>query len=164
MDYYKILNIPCNSSESEIKRAYKTMAKKWHPDRNQNNIQESERKFKEISNAYDMLINKSSRVEDYDYGTDIGYQYKNQTQNYHSFFQNAFPTSSVPNVDDIFSDNINVFENIDSNLFQKFQSQPRNNFYSCNIEIRNGQKLMTETKMDNFGNEYIVTSITKINT
>lgn len=55
--YYKILGIQPNATEQEIKRAYKKMALKWHPDKN-NNSEESQEKFKEISEAYDILTNK----------------------------------------------------------------------------------------------------------
>lgn len=53
---YKILNINKNASIEEIKKAYKVLAMKYHPDRNRNNKEESEKKFKEISNAYTILI------------------------------------------------------------------------------------------------------------
>jgi DnaJ-class molecular chaperone len=54
-DYYKILNIEKNASEDEIKKSYKKLAVKWHPDKNPNNIVEAEAKFKEISEAYQVL-------------------------------------------------------------------------------------------------------------
>ena len=53
-DYYKILGINKNSKDSEIKKAYKKMCLKYHPDRNLNNKKESEEKFKEISKAYEV--------------------------------------------------------------------------------------------------------------
>ena len=53
---YKILNIDEKSSMEEIKKAYRILALKYHPDRNINNIEESEAKFKEISKAYTILI------------------------------------------------------------------------------------------------------------
>ena len=54
-DYYKILNIEKNASEDEIKKSYKKMAIKWHPDKNPENKEEAEAKFKEISEAYQVL-------------------------------------------------------------------------------------------------------------
>lgn len=53
MDYYKILNIEKNSNQSDIKKAYKKLALKYHPDKPTGN----ESKFKDISEAYDILSN-----------------------------------------------------------------------------------------------------------
>ncbi len=50
IDYYKILGIDKNASESDIKKAYRKLARKYHPDVNANN-KESERKFQEINEA-----------------------------------------------------------------------------------------------------------------
>ena len=53
-DYYKILGVERNASEDEIKKAYRKMAMKYHPDKNDGDA-ESEAKFKEIAEAYDIL-------------------------------------------------------------------------------------------------------------
>ena len=54
----EILGIRINSSENEIKKAYREAALKWHPDKNVNNKKESEEKFNEVTKAYNILINK----------------------------------------------------------------------------------------------------------
>jgi DnaJ-class molecular chaperone len=54
----EILGIPINSSENEIKKAYREAALKWHPDKNVNNKKKSEEKFNEVTKAYNILINK----------------------------------------------------------------------------------------------------------
>jgi len=53
--YYDILEISANATEAEIKKAYRTLALKWHPDKNPNNLKEAEKRFKEISEAYEVL-------------------------------------------------------------------------------------------------------------
>jgi len=63
-DYYQILGVKKNASEEEIKKAYRTLAKKHHPDKNKGN-KEAENKFKQISEAYAVLSDKEKR-EQYD--------------------------------------------------------------------------------------------------
>lgn len=66
-DYYEILGIKKEADEQEIKKAFRTLAKKYHPDVNQNNT-EAEEKFKEINDAYSVLIDPQKRKA-YDSGT-----------------------------------------------------------------------------------------------
>ncbi len=54
-DYYEILGVKKDAPASEIKSAYRKMALKWHPDRNQDKKEEAETKFKEINEAYQIL-------------------------------------------------------------------------------------------------------------
>ena len=60
-DYYKLLGVSKNANEEEIRKAYKKMALKWHPDKNQDNKEIAEEKFKEISRAYEVLSNPNKR-------------------------------------------------------------------------------------------------------
>ena len=62
MNYYEILGISRNASEEEIKKGYRKLAIKWHPDKNPNNQKESEEKFKIISEAYSVLSDKEQRI------------------------------------------------------------------------------------------------------
>ena len=59
-DYYEVLNVPRNATNDEIKKAYRKLALKYHPDRNQGSS-ESEEKFKEASEAYSVLGNEEKR-------------------------------------------------------------------------------------------------------
>lgn len=61
-DYYEVLGVPKNASSDQIKKAYRELAKKYHPDMNPDNKQEAEEKFKEISEAYEILMDENKRA------------------------------------------------------------------------------------------------------
>ena len=60
-DYYRVLEVDKNATEADIKKAYRKLALKWHPDKNPNNKEEAEKKFKSISEAYEVLSDKEKR-------------------------------------------------------------------------------------------------------
>ncbi|HEY7326469.1 MAG TPA: J domain-containing protein [Gemmataceae bacterium] len=63
-DYYEVLGVAKNASEADIKKAYRKLARQFHPDRNPGNKQ-AEARFKEVQEAYDVLNDKTKR-EQYD--------------------------------------------------------------------------------------------------
>ncbi len=69
IDYYQILGIAKNASENEIKKAYRKLARKYHPDVNAND-KEAENKFKEINEANEVLSNPDNRKKYDKYGKD----------------------------------------------------------------------------------------------
>lgn len=66
-DFYEVLGVSKNADEKEIKRAYKRLAMKYHPDRNQGD-KDSEIKFKEIKEAYEILSDAQKRAAYDQYG------------------------------------------------------------------------------------------------
>ncbi len=67
-DYYEVLGVERTASEDEIKRAFRRLAMKHHPDRNAENKQAAEERFKEISEAYEVLSDAQKRSAYDQYG------------------------------------------------------------------------------------------------
>ncbi|NBO80910.1 MAG: molecular chaperone DnaJ, partial [Actinobacteria bacterium] len=61
-DYYAVLGVPQNASAKDITKAYRKLARQYHPDANPNNAAAEER-FKEVSAAYDVIGNEDKRRE-----------------------------------------------------------------------------------------------------
>ena len=59
-DYYEVLGVGRNADAAQIKKAYRKLAKKYHPDTNAGNA-EAEQKFKEVTEAYDVLGDEEKR-------------------------------------------------------------------------------------------------------
>lgn len=120
VDYYEVLGVSKNASESEIKTAYRKQALKWHPDRNKS--PEANGKFKEINKAYEVLADPKKK-EMYDqYGADVferagggvagqqGYSYRQGPFTY-TYSSSGGEESPFGNVDfEGFSDPFEIFE------------------------------------------------------
>ena len=88
-DYYKILGVDKTASQDDIKKAFRKLSVKWHPDRN-NGSKEAETKFKEIAEAYEILGDETKRKE-----------YDNPKQTF-EFHTSGGPDFRHMNMDDIF--------------------------------------------------------------
>ncbi|XP_060052846.1 dnaJ homolog subfamily B member 6 isoform X4 [Erinaceus europaeus] len=70
VDYYEVLGVQRHASAEDIKKAYRKLALRWHPDKNPENKEEAERKFKQVAEAYEVLSDAKKR-DIYDkYGKD----------------------------------------------------------------------------------------------
>ena len=101
-DYYEILGVPKTATADEIKKAYRTLAFKYHPDRNQGNAA-AEEKFKQISAAYDVLGDETKR-RNYDLGgyTDNNSYSSSSAQNQYQYQRQYQYTYQNPFGDDNF--------------------------------------------------------------
>mmetsp|Transcript_14911 Transcript_14911/g.13385 ORF Transcript_14911/g.13385 Transcript_14911/m.13385 type:complete len:252 (+) Transcript_14911:51-806(+) len=92
-DYYAILGVEKDADQKTIKKAYRKLALKWHPDKNPDNQEEAEEKFKEIGQAYEVLSDPQKRKA-YDHGgmdevfTDFGDIFAQF--NSHNYFNDVF--------------------------------------------------------------------------
>jgi len=60
-DYYEVLGVDRKASKDDVKKAYRKLAMKYHPDRNKDSPKEAEEKFKELSEAYEVLVDDDKR-------------------------------------------------------------------------------------------------------
>jgi DnaJ-class molecular chaperone len=70
INYYDVLEVPKSASDTEIKKAYRRLAMKWHPDKNRENADEAAKIFQEIGEAYDVLSDMEKRAIFDRYGYD----------------------------------------------------------------------------------------------
>lgn len=70
LDPYRVLGVPKTATEDEVKKAYRTLSRKYHPDANVNNpnAAQAEEKFKEIQQAYDQIMNGKAEEDQRTYG------------------------------------------------------------------------------------------------
>tara|TARA_Y100000746_G_C15329255_1_gene377042 strand:+ start:297 stop:746 length:450 start_codon:yes stop_codon:yes gene_type:complete len=104
-NYYDVLNVNKNSTKEEIKNSYKKLAMKYHPDKNMNNKEEAEKKFKEVAEAYEVLSDDKKKYE-YDNGRNIVLN----NQNPFDIFSHMFNDRNIFNNNE-FNININNFSN-----------------------------------------------------
>lgn len=90
--YYDILNVPQDADSEEIKKSFRHLAMKYHPDKNPNN-KAAEEKFKKVNEAYTILSDPEKR-RNYDLGGFSGTfhsaQYERQSSSYGGYGQNPF--------------------------------------------------------------------------
>lgn len=99
LNFYEVLNVKSNATEKDIKKAYRTLAKKYHPDTYEGNKDFAEAKMQEINIAYDTLSNSNSRKEyDIKIGVNIKETYEQPIKNtsyYKSDYRNRYDKDGV---------------------------------------------------------------------
>ncbi|XP_053569801.1 dnaJ homolog subfamily B member 6 [Bombina bombina] len=122
VEYYDVLGVHRNSSPEDIKKAYRRLALKWHPDKNPDNKDEAERRFKEVAEAYEVLSDvKKREIYDkygkegltgggggggshYDNPFEFGFTFRSPDDVFREFFGGRDPFSFDLFADDPFDD------------------------------------------------------------
>lgn len=137
-DYYKILEVNNSASQDVINKVYRTLAKKYHPDSNLDNIKEAETKFKEISEAYEILSDEQKR-KDYDEKLEAYYQSQNSSasseeyENLKSYVSELEDQISYMQQKEYSESNYNN----SNNTYQNTSTQNYQNANNSNIRIAN---------------------------
>src|SRR5579863_4065006 len=123
-NYYDILGLDRKCTEDDIKKAYRTLAIKWHPDKHNQDTEENKKiaedKFKEINRAYEILGNLEKR-RNYDLSHNnvfSQYQFHNANDIFNSFFKNSFPFD----VSDFYT---NMYANTQKNTYYSTNNDGR---------------------------------------
>ncbi|KJP86298.1 hypothetical protein AK88_04017 [Plasmodium fragile] len=133
-NFYEILNVPRSSSKNEIKQAYRKLALKYHPDRNPNNRKESEKMFRQITEAYETLSDENKK-QMYDcqlnngfHGGHFGNHYGNTNSNGQANYTYQTRRMSDEEIEQVFKKvfgTMNINELFKSNVFGQGNFSPR---------------------------------------
>ncbi|XP_077365518.1 dnaJ homolog subfamily B member 6b isoform X2 [Festucalex cinctus] len=117
VEYYQVLGVHKNATQADIKKAYRKLALKWHPDKNPENKEEAEKRFKELSEAYEVLSDEDKRTVYDKYGKeglsagggggggynnhfgDYGFTFRNPEDVFREFFGGRDPFADLFNND-----------------------------------------------------------------
>jgi len=101
-DYYEVLGVPRDASEAEIKKAFRKLAIKYHPDKNRDNPKAAEEKFKEVNEAYSVLSDKNKRAQYDQFGPDAFQNGAAGAGGFGGFGQGGFSSGGFGGFGDIF--------------------------------------------------------------
>ena len=118
-DYYEVLGVPKGASEDDIKKAYRQLARQYHPDVTKEDAKVAEEKFKEMSEAYEVLVDKEKRKLYDQYGhAGVSSQFKGGDFSWNDF-------SHKQDLNDIFGNGGFAFSDLFETMFGGGQRGPR---------------------------------------
>lgn len=132
--YYIELELPNNSTDEEVKKAYKKMAIKYHPDKHANSSdidkQKAEEKFKKIAEAYEILTNKDKHMPSFGHSN-----FSRGAIDPHELFNQIFRNMNIGQSMNNMRQGMNVSINMPGNMHSVMRS--------TSISIVNGKKIET---------------------
>lgn len=132
--YYQVLELQNNASDEEVKKAYKKMAVKYHPDKHANRTEqekkEAEEKFKTIAEAYEVLTNKEKHMPSFAQGN-----FRRSSIDPHEIFNQIFKDMNIGHQMNGMHQRMNVSINMPVNMNRVMRSS--------SISIVNGRRVET---------------------
>ncbi|XP_027625158.1 dnaJ homolog subfamily B member 3 [Tupaia chinensis] len=142
VDYYQVLGVPRQASSEAIRKAYRKLALKWHPDKNPENKEEAEKRFKEVAEAYEVLSDAKKR-DVYDRYGQAGVSGGGGGAPFHDPFEDVFSFRDPADVFREFFGGRDPFSWCGSGAAGSFKS------VSTSTEIVNGKKVTTKRIIEN---------------
>lgn len=132
--YYQVLELQNNASDEEVKKAYKKMAVKYHPDKHANSSEqekkEAEENFKKIADAYDVLTNKEKHMPSFAQGN-----FRRGSIDPHEIFNQIFKDMNIGRQMNGMHHGMNVSINMPGNMNRVMRSS--------SVSIVNGRRVET---------------------
>jgi len=156
--YYDLLEIDNNASNEDIKKAYRKMAIKHHPDKNPENKEEAEKKFKKVSEAYEVLTNKEKYINN----NPFQFQQNHANFNPHDLFSQLFSDINIGG----FPNNIRINgNNFASSVSVNIPMRTNVVTRSSSTTIQGNKKIekIQETNNGNIKEQIIITDLTNGN-
>lgn len=154
-DYYKVLGISKSATEKEIKKAYRYLAMKYHPDKNRDNPKVAEEKFKKVNEAYSILSDKEKR-QNYDrFGKEGINQHNGMSQDqaehvFRTFFRGTNPFHDFLGGQGDFMNSSTIFINPLENRFSRdFLIHPNQYMSSRPNIIKKGTNVIVKNLISN---------------
>ncbi|KKQ73414.1 MAG: Heat shock protein DnaJ domain protein [Berkelbacteria bacterium GW2011_GWB1_38_5] len=140
-DYYEVLGVSKNASPDEIKRAYRKLALRYHPDKNKDHS--NGERFKEINEAYQVLSNPQKKAQYDQFGSSDNFNYDDQSNPFSGFSGQGGQSSGWG-----FSGGIGeIFEDFFGGMFSQVQSEVEINLTSAilgdslNLQTSEGERI-----------------------